>query len=73
MNAVNPVLLNAEFGLLWAVHQLLRGIAIGIGLALAMVVLSLFAVAGALGTLMEVLKERSQVTRFSPHSNDRPR
>ena len=73
MNGMNPALLNAEFGLLWAMHQLLRGIAIGIGLALAMVILSLFAVVGVIGNWMEILKERSQLTRLSLNSTDRPR
>lgn len=73
MNGLNPAFLNAEFGLLWTVQQLLRGIAIGIGLALAMVILSLFAVVGVIGNWMEILQERSQVTRLSPNSTDRSR
>ena len=73
MSTITPVILNAEFGLLWSVRQLLRGIAIGIGLASAMVALSLFAAVGALESLMEALKERSYVPGFPPNSTNRPR
>ena len=65
MSTLTPVILNAEFGVLWFVRQLLRGIAIGIGLASALLTLSLLAGAAALGSLMDALKERSHVTGFS--------
>lgn len=68
MNALTPVILNSEFWVLWSMRQLLRGIAIGIGLASALVTLSLFALVGGLGTLMDLLKERSRLNRFSPES-----
>ena len=71
MNALTPVILNAEFGLLWSVRLVLRGIAIGVGLAAGMVALSLFATVGALESLMDVLKERSHVTVVSPNSTNR--
>lgn len=71
MNALTPVILNAEFGLLWSVRLVLRGIAIGIGVAAGMVALSLFATVGALESLMDVLKERSHVTAVSSHSTNR--
>lgn len=70
MNALVPIILNAEFGLLWSVRQLLRGIAIGIGLTSAMATLTLFAAASALGSLLDVLKERSHVTAFSLNSTN---
>ena len=73
MNALTPVFLNAEFWLLWSARQLLHGIALGIGLASGMVTLSLFALVGALESLMDVLKERSYVTGFSRNSTHRPR
>lgn len=73
MNALTPVFLNAEFWLLWSVRQLLHGIALGIGLASGMVTLSLFAMAGALESLMDVLKERLHATGFSITQLHRPR
>lgn len=73
MNALTPVILNSEFWLLWSVRLLLRGIAFGIGLAAATVTLSLFALGGLLGSLMDVLKERSQVSGLSPHSTKQAR
>jgi len=68
MSALNPVLLNAEFWLLWSVRQLLRGIAIGIGLTSGVATLALFGMAGALGSALETLQEHPRVTGFFPNT-----
>lgn len=73
MSTLAPVILQAEFGLLWLVRQLLRGIAIGIGFISAMVTLSLFAAAGVLESFIDVLNERSRLIRFSRNSINGPR
>ena len=70
MSAMTPVFLNTEFWLLWSLRQLLRGIAIGIGLTSAMVTLTLFAAAGALASSLEVLQERSRKRVSSRNSTE---
>jgi hypothetical protein len=60
MSALNPVLLNAEFWLLWSVRQLLRGIVISVGMTAAMVTLALFWAASALGGARFDEDERSR-------------
>ena len=65
MSALNPVLLNTEFLLLWSVRQLLRGIAIGIGIASAMLAVVLLWSAGALAQALEALQERARVAGLS--------
>ena len=69
MSALTPVILNAEFGLLWSVRQLLRGIAIGIGITSAMATLALFWSADALGQALETLQQRSRIPRPSRFTN----
>lgn len=65
MSASITVLLNTEFWLLWSVRQLLRGFAIGVGLASGMLTLSLFSLVGELGSLLEMLQERHRATALS--------
>ena len=60
MSALTPILLNTEFWLLWSVRQLLRGIALGIGITSAMLALVLFWSVGALAQALETLQERSK-------------
>jgi len=65
MSALTPVILNTEFWLLWSVRQLLRGIAIGVGLASGLATLALFGLAEALGSVLETLRERPRLTGYS--------
>lgn len=69
MSALTPVFLNAEFGLLWSVRQLLRGIAIGIGITSGMLALALFWSADALGQALEALRQRTRIPRPSRVTN----
>ena len=68
MSAMTPVFLNAEFWFLWSARQLLRGMAIGIAFLSAVLTLMLFGFAGALGSLLERLQERSNDRVSSRHS-----
>jgi hypothetical protein len=61
MSALNPVLLNTEFWLLWSVRQLLRGIAIGIGITSAMLAMVLLWSAAVLAQMLETLPDRTRV------------
>ena len=69
MSALTPVFLNAEFGLLWAVRQLLRGIAIGIGVTSGMLALALLWSADALAQALEALQQRSRISLSSRVTN----
>ncbi len=60
MSALTTVILNTEFGLLWSVRQLLRGIVISVGMTAAMVTLALFWAASALGGTRFDEDERSR-------------
>lgn len=68
MNILIHPLLHAEIGVLWLLFQLLKVVALGIGMTAGAVALGLFLSTSFLAGLLEILRE-SPVVRI--HDDDR--